>query len=146
MIFKNPYFAINGTLAANGASVTGSQDELSEDIRSLNFPQGTEAPDATVGGDEVRRGEKGLKTWSFSITLKQNFDATEVDAVLQAAFDSDDPVAVEFRPTSAAQGASNPRWTGLANVIAYTPVGQSVGDLIECTVELAAAGELVVSR
>ena len=132
MILRNPYFSLDG-------------NELSGSIRSMSIPEGWETPDNTTGGQNTRTVEKGLKTWSISITLEQDFDDNEVFDRLQAAYDSTDPVALIIRPTSAVRGVNNPQFDCNAHLTSFDPIGQSVGDYQEVTAEFMAAGDLAVS-
>ena len=93
-------------------------------------------------GDDTRSMTLGLKTWSLSLTLKQNFAAGKVDATLFAVYNAGDAVPVVVRVGKGAKSAGNPEFTGDAVLESYTPLGQSVGDFATAPMQFAAAGDL----
>lgn len=114
--------------------------DLSDHVREIRLPRGVEALDDTVMGDDTRSEGPGLLTWGGTITFTQDYAAGSVDATLNAAVGT--VVAVIFRPDAAAVGVTNPEWTGNALVKSYDPISGAVGDHLECTVELGAAGDI----
>ncbi len=129
MILKNAFVSINGV-------------DLSDHIQEVNLEIGRESHDDTTMGDDTRSMTLGLKTWSLSLTLKQNFAAGKVDATLFAVYNAGDAVPIIVRVDKGAKSASNPEFTGDAVLESYTPLGQSVGDFATAPVQFAAAGDL----
>ena len=137
MILSNAFFSIT---PKNGSAV-----DLSDYIQELNLETGRESQDDTTMGQTTRTMESGLKTWTLSITLKQNFTASKVDATLFGIYNSGDPAAITIRPDQKAKAATNPEYTGSVVLESYAPLGQSVGDFHAATVQFAAAGDLTRS-
>ena len=137
MILSNAFFSIT---PKNGSAV-----DLSDYIQELNLETGRESQDDTTMGQTTRTMESGLKTWTLSITLKQNFAASKVDATLFGIYNSGDPAAITIRPDQKAKAATNPEYTGSVVLESYAPLGQSVGDFHAATVQFAAAGDLTRS-
>lgn len=102
---------------------------LSPWCRSLTLNYEAEMLDDTaMGTSGTRSNRPGLKNWSADIEFLQDFAAGAVDATL---FPLIGAVAfpVEFRPTSAAVGATNPKYTGNAVLETYPPMTGEVGAL-----------------
>ena len=137
MILTNAFFSIT---PKNGSAV-----DLSDYIQEINLETGRESQDDTTMGQTTRTMESGLKTWTLSVTLKQNFAASKVDATLFGIYNSGDPAAITIRPDQKAKAATNPEYTGSVVLESYAPLGQSVGDFHAATVQFAAAGDLTRS-
>ena len=137
MILSNAFFSIT---PKNGSAV-----DLSDYIQEINLETGRESQDDTTMGQTTRTMEAGLKTWTLSITLKQNFAASKVDATLFGIYNSGDPAAITIRPDQKAKAATNPEYTGSVVLESYAPLGQSVGDFHAASVQFAAAGDLTRS-
>ena len=137
MILSNAFFSIT---PKNGSTV-----DLSDHIQEINLETGRESQDDTTMGQTTRTMESGLKTWTLSVTCKQNFAASKIDATLFALYNSGDPATVKVRPDQKAKAADNPEYTGTVVLESYAPLGQSVGDFHAATVQFAAAGDLTRS-
>lgn len=91
--------------------------------------------------DDDREFLPGLRNWTMTLTMRNDFAASQVDATLYplvgaAAF------AVIARPTSAVVGATNPEYTGNAILTNYDPFNASVGDLATTAPTLQGTGAL----
>lgn len=126
-VFKNAHVSIGGV-------------DLSDHVREIRFPRGVEALDDTVMGDDTRSEGAGLLTWGATVTFTQDYAAGSVDATLNPAVGT--VVAIIFRPDAGAKSATNPEWTGNALLKAYDPISGAVGDHLEATCELGAAGDI----
>lgn len=68
----------------------------------------------------------GLKSGSLAVSLMDDMAASNVDSNLWSLLGT--VVSFEVRPTNAAAGPSNPKWTGSVLITGHR-VGGSVGDL-----------------
>ncbi len=84
----------------------------------------------------------GLKDWSGSLDLVQDFAASQVNATLvSAVFNQTSGYLLTIKPTSAAVAATNPRLFG--NILVnYEPFGSAVGDLAMAKCDFVGAGAL----
>ncbi len=115
--------------------------DLSDRVRSVTLNYGARQEDDAAMGDATEINLAGILQWSVSVTFKQDYAASEVDATLfplvgAAAF------AVAFRPTSSAVSATNPEFGGNATLASYPPMSGGWGDHHRVTAEFASAGTL----
>lgn len=127
-VFKDPYVSLGGV-------------NLSAHVKQVTLDYKAETPDDTCAGDDTRkRLAGGLKDWSLQVEFAQDYAASQVDATLFALVGTS--VAVEVRPTSAAVGSTNPKFTGNALLESYQPMGGSIGDAAMAPVTLQGNGDL----
>ena len=88
---------------------------------------------------ETRIG--GLKDATLDVEFNQDFAAAQVDATLWPILGT--VVAFELKPTSAAPGATNPRYTGSVLITEYTPLDGKVGDLAVLSVSWPTSGPVL---
>jgi hypothetical protein len=93
-----------------------------------------------MGGNGYKAMIAGLKDWSVECDFNQDFTAAAVDATLWPLFATTTTISVN--PTSAANSATNPQYTGSVLVSRYTPLDGSVGDVSTITIPFRAAGAL----
>lgn len=93
-------------------------------------------------GGNVRRRKTGLQTDTVTATLTQDRDASQVDATVQAAFDSADSTDIEIRPSTAAVSAVNPKWTGKMILSQYAPIAGDQGQIERVNLQLVSDGAL----
>ena len=132
LCFKNAYVLIGST---------GSYTQLSSFCRSITINYAAEMLDRTAMKDDSRSRLAGLKDWSVTLELNQDYAASQVDATL---FDyvGSTRKRINIRPTTAATGAANPRFYGNCLLESYTPVAGSVGDLATVSVTFQGEGDL----
>ncbi len=128
MIFKNAFVKINTV-------------DLSALVKQVTLSYKAEQQDDTAMGDSSRSREAGLLDWDVSIEFHQSYASAEVDATLfplvgAAAF------AVELRPQNTTVSATNPKYTGNANLESYQPMGGTVGDHLMAPARLIGVGTL----
>lgn len=114
--------------------------DLSDHVKSLELTYEAEDLDDTAMNDTSRSHIGGLKNWKVSITVNQDFAASEFDATVFSRIGTS--TAVEIRPTDAAVGATNPKFTGNVIPLTYTPLTGEVGSLASATLELTGTGDL----
>ena len=84
----------------------------------------------------------GLKDWSVSLDLVNDFAASQVDATIMPDIIAGTSRTVTIKPTSAAVGATNPRYFGSMLATSGTPISGGVGDLAMNKITLKGAGAL----
>lgn len=126
----------DGFLSINGV-------DLSLKVMEFSADEGIEEPDATAWGVAARVSAPGLKTAGISVTFKQDYAPGSVDATIAPLVANRTTFAVEWRPSDAVVGTSNPKRTGTFYVRSYNPIAGRVGDFNVARVELAPASEVV---
>lgn len=114
MVLTSEYLSIAGTdLSAytKKAEVAVEVDE--KDVTTY----------ASLGWKELLGG---IKSGELACDFITDFAAAALDSILWPLFGT--IVAFEVRPTSAAAGASNPKWTGNVLIKELKPISGSVGD------------------
>lgn len=96
---------------------------------------------ASLGWVEVKGG---LFKAGLSIDWLQDVAAAALDSAMWTHFLTGTPIAFETRLTSAAVGASNPKWTGSVLVSKWTPISGSPGDVAGHSTQWPTSG--VVTR
>jgi hypothetical protein len=135
LVLKDPAVCI-GT---SGSPTT----TLTPYVRSVTINYSAELQDKTASGDATRDRIAGLKDWSITVSFNQDFASTDVDKFvwgLIGAESSNSYIDVRTKTTKAT--ASNPRYHGRGLLESYSPLGQSVGDLVTFDLTFQAAGDL----
>lgn len=114
-VVASQYVSINGVDMS--AYVKSATLELSADQAEFTNM-------ASAGAREYRIGLKG---GTLNVDFNQDFAATTVDDRLWGMWNAGTNVAFEIRPTSAAVGVTNPKYTGNLVPGGYA-VGGAVGD------------------
>lgn len=117
--------------------------DLSAWVRDVTLTYEADAVDQTTMGGTTRLFLGGLKSWSISANLAQDYAASAVHATLFPLVGSTFPV--EVRASSAAVSATNPRFTGTGLLVSYSVVQGSVGDLQESPIQIVAASVLATA-
>lgn len=133
LVYTDAYLSVNAVV-------------LSGWVRSLTINYEAEMLDDTaMGTTGTRSNRPGLKNWSMDVEFLQDFVAGGPDATLfplvgAAAF------AIEGRPTSAAVGATNPKYTGNAVLETYPPLSGEVGVLGTASATFRSGGGSALTR
>lgn len=122
------------------SAVVNSVD-LSDHVKSATIQYEAEMQDATRMGHTTRVNKPGLKNWSCTLELEQDYASGSVDATLFALIGAA-AFTVTIKPTSAAVGVGNPSFSGSAVLENYNPIAGTIGDLAVCTASFRAAGAL----
>lgn len=112
----------------------------SASVKSISLNVEANALNDTAMGDTTESSAAGLLKWSGSITFFQDYSAAGVDEDLFALIGT--TASFSAKPTSAAAGAGNPRYTGTALFTGMNPIDGTVGDLAEVTLTFTSAGAL----
>lgn len=113
MVFTSNYVALNGT----DLSAYCNKAELSVEVEDKDV--------TTFGSAGHKEVIGGLKSGTLALEFKNDFAAAALDAILWPLLGT--VVTFETRPTSAAVGASNPKWTGSVLINGHG-AGGGVGD------------------
>lgn len=130
-VFTNPFFSVDGV-------------NLTSYVREVALSYSAEAVDETASGDGTLKHLGGLKSWSISATLKQDYEASGVDATLFDLVGSSTFTAL-LRPTTSGVSGTNPEFSGTGMLEEYPPMGGSIGDLHEAEISIVSASALTRS-
>lgn len=118
--------------------------DLSDHVESIRLAYDAEMVDVTCMGDTGRTYTTGLVNGTLTVTFRQDYDASSVDATLFPLIGGAS-AAIEVRPTSAAAGTTNPSFTGTCYLQSYDgPVSGSVGQAANASATFQVSG--TVSR
>lgn len=133
-----------GHLILRDASVVFNGVDMSDHVASVEINTSREDGDDTAMGAEGKSRLAGLRDESISLTLRQDFAASEVDATFWPVYIAGTAVTVVIKPTSAAVGAGNPSFTASVLVLEYAPLAGEVGSVLDVEINLAVDG--VITR
>lgn len=126
-------------LAITDGYVLIGGNNISDHVSSMEFEVEADDLDATVFGTAGYRSTLGgLKSGTLNLTIKGDYAASQVDALLWPMFGT--VQTFEVRPTSAARSTTNPAYTGSVLINGLTPITGSVGDLVEFDVSWPTTG------
>lgn len=128
------------SLAFTDGFVSFGGTDISSYVTSVTLDYAAEMLDETAMGDTTRIMKGGLKTWSATLEMNQDFADNLIDEILFPLVGTTGTLIV--RPTSSAVGAANPNYTGTGIIENYNPFGNSVGELAKTTVTIQSAGTL----
>jgi hypothetical protein len=115
------------------ASLTVNAVSLSTYVQSITLDYAVDAISVDSMGNNGHQFIGGLQNNSVTVTLNQDFAASQVAATLDALVGTTTTVVI--KPTSAAVGATNPSYTITNAFLAATqPVNGAVGDLAQMSV------------
>ena len=128
--------------AATDFNVLINGSNFSTSLNSVELTLSADDLETTAFGGEWRTRIAGLKSGSITLNFMQDFGAASVDATLYPLFGSNATVVI--KPTSATVSSTNPAYTAVALVTAYSPYSSSVGDIATLSVTWPTTG--TVSR
>jgi predicted secreted protein len=114
MVLTSEYVAINGT----DLSAYARKAELSVEVDDKDV--------TTYASAGWREHLGGLKAGTLDVEFITDFAAAAIDSILWPLLGTN--ATFEVRPTNAAVGASNPKWTGSVSILQLKPISGSVGD------------------
>ncbi|MGP4083156.1 hypothetical protein [Streptomyces sp. KR55] len=130
MVLTSEFVSLNGT----DLSAYTNKGELTVEVDEKDV--------TTYGSQGWKQLIGGLKSGGLAIEFKQDFAASALDSILWPLFGT--VVTFEVRPTSAAVGTSNPKWTGSVLIKELKPISGGVGDEASQSVSFPTSG--VVTR
>lgn len=119
LVLKNCHVTVGSDISGDGADVSL---DVEVDVQDAT----------TFSASGWRSFLPGLKGWSGSVTVMQDFAASDVDSILWALMGT--TATFTFRPDATGVGAGNPNYTGTVIIESYSPVGQGVGDVAQGSV------------
>lgn len=129
-VLTSAYTALNGS-------------DRSSFIQSSELTLESEAKEVTnYGSGGWKEFLGGLKSGELKIKFLQDVAASQIDSVMFPLLGT--VVTFEVRATSAAVGASNPKYTGNVLIKSWNPIEGSVGDEATASVSFPTSG--AVSR
>lgn len=115
------------------ASLTVNAVALSSYVQSITLDYAVDSISVDSMGNNGHQFIGGLQNNSVTVTLNQDFAASQVAATLDALVGTTTTVVI--KPTSSAVGATNPSYTITNAFLAATqPVNGAVGDLAQMSV------------
>ena len=115
------------------ASLTVNAVSLSTYVQSITLDFAVDAISVDAMGNNGHQFIGGLQNNSVTVTLNQDFAASQVAATLDALVGTTTTVVI--KPTSSAVGATNPSYTITNAFLAATqPVNGAVGDLAQMSI------------
>ena len=121
--------------------------DLSDHVESVAINYSAEIKEARVMGDDGVRRLSGLKDWSMTFTMRQDYDASKVDATLQPLVGgSSFAVAVRASKTNAIS-ATNPEYQGNGLIDGDLPViAGDVGEVHDAAFTIVGADGVALVR
>jgi len=135
--FTNCFFAIDNS--------SGTPVDLSTYVKSITINFGRAELDKTATGDVGIARFSGLYDWSIDVELLQDFTALKVDATVWALVAAGYGGTVSFRPSSDAQGATNPTFAGEGIIFNY-PLGLTHGEVAMTSFTITGADGAAMTR
>jgi hypothetical protein len=119
------------TFLSNATFLLGATD-LSDQCRSVTLTVGNDQLETTAMGSTGHTFTGGLQTVDVSVEMFLSYGATEVEATLAAALNTQ--VTLTISPSGTSESATNPEYTITNAFLAnYTPIASSVGELAMVT-------------
>jgi hypothetical protein len=123
---------------ATDYKVTVNGTNFSTNLNSVELALESDAVETTAFGGTFRENIGGLKSGSLTLQFMQDFGASSVDATLFPLYNT--LATVVIVPTSGTVTATNPSYTAVCLVNAYSPHASSVGDLATFSVTWPTSG------
>lgn len=120
-------------------ALNGSASNLNDHVKSATLTVDVAQLDSTAMGDSWVEVIGGLKSGSLAIQFNDDAAASNIDSILWPLLGT--VVTFEVRPTSAAVGAGNPKYTGSV-LISGAALGGSVGDLASKSLTFPTSGTI----
>lgn len=116
-----------------GWGTSGAIQYVSTSIRQVNINYSAELLDKTAMGSSGRARIAGLKDWTITCEFHQDFASTSIDKEIFNMIGSTGNF-ITVRPESSNRSASNPSYQGVGLIDSYSPLNQSVGDLVTASI------------
>jgi hypothetical protein len=123
---------------ATDYKITVNGTNLSTNLNSVELALESDAVETTAFGGTFRENIGGLKSGSVTLQFMQDFGAGSVDATLFPLYNT--LATVVITPTSGTVTATNPSYTAVCLVNAYSPHAASVGDIATFSVTWPTSG------
>lgn len=131
-ILRNAYVTLDGT-------------DVSSLVESVEVAMVYADVPVTAMGAFGEQHLPGLRNDKFTLNAFSSFGASSLDAAVQTKFAAGGTIAVIVMAAGSTVGTLNPRYTGFAPLLTYTPVGGKVGDAAMTPLELPCNGTIGVA-
>ena len=111
---------------------------LSTNLNSVELALESDSVETTAFGGTFRESIGGLKSGSLTLQFMQDFGSASVDATLFPLYNT--LATVVITPTSGTVTSTNPSYTAVCLVNAYSPHAASVGDIATFSVTWPTSG------
>lgn len=108
--------------------------DFSDHCSSVEVDLAKDSVDTTSFSGSGREAVAGLKQEKFTITLQQDFAASNVDQTLYPLYNNETEFTVKVRPTQSAISTTNPEFVSTCILLEYTPLSGKPGDLSDTSV------------
>lgn len=132
-VLKDAYVGINGTA-------------ISDHVSSVTVESTFDEVDFTAMGATYREFGQGLGDATITLSVFQDFAASNIDSIFWPLSQSGGTFSVEVRPTSAAASSTNPKYTMTGRLFGFNPVAGAVGDASTTDVPIRNAGTAGLTR
>jgi len=123
--------------------VTLAGSNLTDWVKSVTVQSQKDAVDATTHGQNTKAHMAGLGETQISLTLKQDFDAAALDAILWPIFDGRVPENLIVTPFSTLPSADNPAYAATVYLQNYPALTASVGEIAETSIDFVQASNVL---
>lgn len=98
---------------------------ISSYVNQINLSTNADPVEVSTFGDVWRMFAIGMRTWELTFDGINDYAASAIDSILWPLQATE--VAIEVRPTNAAVGAGNPKFTGDVLFLGYSPIAAQLG-------------------
>jgi hypothetical protein len=115
--------------------------DRSANVSKVELDDSFETKEKTTFGDGgAKTNLAGLEEGSISVTFKNDYATGQLDEAMWALRRS--IVPFEVRPSQAAVGVNNPKYTGNILINGWKPIAGNVGDVAEVDIEFPLDGPM----
>lgn len=127
-VARDRYIAINGT-------------NISDHVQDVELADNADQIELTAFGPNAYKSYgQGFHDAQVTLTVFSDFDAAQVNSILQPLYASGGTFGLEVRPTSAARSVSNPAALMTGILYGYTGIAGAVGVASTMSVVIQNAG------
>jgi len=127
-VLKDAFVSVNGTAISDHCSSVTIESTFDE----VDFTSFTSS--------SYREFGQGLGDATITLTVFQDFAASNIDAIFWPLAQSGGTFGIEVRPTSAAASSTNPKYTMTGRLFQFNPLAGAVGDAATTDIPIRNAG------
>lgn len=129
-VWKNGFFGVGGV-------------NLSDHAREITVNTSVAMLPNDAHGDNVLKQAAGLEDWSIEVVLLQDFALTKVDATFASIGGvGHTPFSIEVGADASSVSTTNPRFSGVAVLAEYKPLGGEHGVNLQARATFRPASQL----
>lgn len=111
------------------AVVTVDGSDISDHVSSVTLEDTADEVEFTAfSPNGYREFGPGLKDATVTATVFNDYDAGEIDSIIEPLYRNGGTFTVTVKPSSAATSATNPQYSMVSRVYGYSPIAGGVGD------------------